>query len=302
MTIIKQHTPAGRRSGKRSDTVRRGFVFGKLSLCAGLFLFIMALRAGAGVLVAPTVVFISDKGRTGRMTVQNPTDKPQEVTVFFSFGLPKSDSAGNVSVRLSDSSVTDPSSALGWVKAFPRKMVLQPNSSQVVRFRATPPKDLPAGEYWSRVVVRSQDGETSLPAPTKEGAITTKLNMIMQTAIMLKYRKGELTPQIEFEGTSATLDDDKVSVLIAMKNVGNCSYIGTLACRLLDASDKEISHSSLQLAVYRELTRRIELPLTDGSFSRPYHVEIGVTTSGRKDIPAVDIIPGNELSRTLAVQ
>ncbi len=285
-----------------TNTTRRGFLLGKYTLLSLLFLSILALRAGAGVLVAPTVVFISDKGRTGRITVQNPTDKPQEVTVFFSFGLPTSDSLGNVTVRLSDSSVTDPNSALGWVKAFPRKMVLQPNSSQVVRFRARPPKDLPEGEYWSRVVVRSQDGETSLPAPTEEGAITTKLNMIMQTAIMLKYRKGNLTPQLELTETSATIEGEKVSVMVAMKTNSNCSYVGTLACRLLDASDKEISHTSVQLAVYRQLTRRLELPLTDGDFTRPYHVEIGISTSGRKDIPAEDILPGNDLSRALAVQ
>ncbi len=300
--LITRHIPAER----RLRIARRGFIFGKLSLLSALFLFfmltVMALRSGAGVLVAPTVVFISDKGRTGRMTVQNPTDKPQEVTVFFSFGLPTSDSLGNVTVRLSDSAVTDPNSALGWVKAFPRKMILQPKSSQVVRFRATPPRDLPAGEYWSRVVVRSEDGETSLPSPTEEGAITTKLNMIMQTAIMLKYRKGELTSKLELTKTSATLEGDKVEVMVSMKNAGNCSYVGTLAVRLLDASDKEISHTSLQLAVYHDLIRRLELPLAEGSFSRPYRVEIGITTSGRKDIPAEDIIPGNEISRALAVQ
>jgi P pilus assembly chaperone PapD len=306
--FIKKHIPAGR----RQCATRRGFLLhemslrriglGKYTLLTALFLMAMALRVGAGVLVAPTVVFISDKGRTGRMTVQNPTDKPQEVTVFFSFGLPTSDSLGNVTVRLNDSAVTDTNSALGWVKAFPRKMVLQPNTSQVVRFRATPPRDLPEGEYWSRVVVRSQDGETSLPEPTEEGAITTKLNMIMQTAIMLKYRKGDLTPQLEFSETSATLEGEIVSVMISMKSNSNCSYVGTLATRLLDANNKEISHASVQLAVYRELTRRLELPLTEGSFTRPYRVEIGITTSGRKDIPAEDILPGNDLTRALAVQ
>ncbi len=297
-TLIKQNIPAER----RLCATRRGFVFGKISLITALFLAVMVLHSAAGVLVAPTVIFISDKGRTGRMTVQNPTDKPQEITVYFSFGLPKSDSLGNVTVRLTDTLITDPNSALGWVKAFPRKMILQPKGSQVVRFRATPPKDLPEGEYWARVVVRSQDGETTLPSPTAEGAITTKLNMIMQTAIMLKYRKGQLTSKLELGETSATVDGEKVKVMIDMKNTGNCSYIGMLACRLMDANNKEISHASVQLAVYRNLLRRVELPIREGSFMKPYRVEIGISTSGRKDIAAEDMITGNEISQALAVQ
>ncbi|HSG99206.1 MAG TPA: hypothetical protein VLB27_04095, partial [candidate division Zixibacteria bacterium] len=61
---------------------------------------LLAAPTMAGVLVAPTVVFLSEKGRTGRMTVQNPSDKPKEVTIHFSFGLPESDSLGNVTVTL----------------------------------------------------------------------------------------------------------------------------------------------------------------------------------------------------------
>ena len=56
-----------------------------------LFLIILflayATNLTAGVLVAPTVIFLSDKIRTGRMDVQNPTGAPKEVTIHFSYGL-----------------------------------------------------------------------------------------------------------------------------------------------------------------------------------------------------------------------
>jgi P pilus assembly chaperone PapD len=277
-------------------TNARGF------LVAAIVTLLTAAKISAGVLVAPTVVVLGDKQRTGRMTVQNPTDKPKEITVHFSFGLPTSDSLGNVTVSLQDTAVTDPQSALGWIKAFPRKLVIPPNGSQIVRFVARPPKDLPDGEYWARVVVRSQEGETSIPSPSDDGAITTRLNMIMQTAIMFKYRKGDLTPQINVASIETFVEEDQIEALIDMRNPSKCSYVGVLKCRLLDAQDREISQNTLQLAVYRQLSRRVVLPLVAGDFAKPYRIDLSISTEGRSDIPAEDLLPGNEISRTLALR
>lgn len=286
--------------------VRSSAGLGRMSARGFIVSAILSLLAvaniSAGVLVAPTVIVLGDKHRTGRMTVQNPTDKPKEITVRFSFGLPTSDSLGNISVRLQDSGVTDPQSAVNWIKAFPRKLILPPNGTQIVRFVARPPKDLPDGEYWARVVVRSQEGETSIPAPSDAGAITTRLNMIMQTAIMFKYRKGDLTPQINLVSFESFTFENQIEALIDMRNPTNCSYVGILKCRLLDAQNREISQSSLQLAVYRSLSRRIVLPLRDGDFEKPYHIDLSISTKGRNDIPAEDLLVGNEISRTLAIR
>ena len=54
---------------------RRGVFF------AVLLTLIPVMDILAGVLVAPPVVFISEKGRTGRLTVQNPTNAPREVSI-----------------------------------------------------------------------------------------------------------------------------------------------------------------------------------------------------------------------------
>ena len=234
---------------------------GRFGLCGGILLFVLVLLTGplsAGVLVAPSVIFLSDDSRTGRMTLQNTGDQPQEVTVFFSFGLPEGDSLGDVQVVL-DSTAEDPQSCLGWVKAFPRRLVLPPNASQVVRFVATPPRDIADGEYWSRVVVRTQDAQAQIPIATEQEGITTKLNMVMQTAIMLKYRHGDIFTELQLAGAEVTTLDDRVQVMLDLKNKGNASYLGMLRTRLLDAEGREVSQNSVQLAVYRELKRRVLL-------------------------------------------
>lgn len=267
----------------------------KTLLVAVLVMF-PAAKLLAGVLVAPTVIFLSDKQRTGRMTLQNTESTPQEVTVSFAFGLPTSDSLGDVSVILEDSAVTDPRSCMEWVRAFPRRLILPPNSTQIVRFVASPPRDLETGESWARVVVRSQEAETNLPNPEGEETITTKLNMIMQTAIMLKYRKGEVFSELELTKTDVSFDGENVTAMIGMKSRGNASYVGRLITTLKDAEGREIGQRNIQLAVYRELTRKIVIPVSESDFVKPFKLEVEITSKGRTDIAAEDMVYGNEIS------
>ena len=261
---------------------------------------LLAGNLAAGVLVAPTVVLLSDKNRTARFDVNNPSSTPQEVTISLAYGLPESDSIGNVRVMIQDTNVTDPRSAMEWVKAFPRQMVIPPNGTQVVRFVVNPPKGLADGEYWARVVVRSKESEQAIPPPSEEGAITTKLNMIMQTAIMLKYRTGALSSLVAVTGSTASRTDSSVVVTMNMENRGNVSYVGVLTCRLLDGDKKEISRAQSDLAVYRQLRRRMELPLK--GLAGRCSVEVSLTTEGRTDVAPEDIIPGNKVFSTVEVE
>lgn len=267
-----------------------------------LALMLLAPSLLSGVLVAPTVIFLSSDARTGRMILQNVGDEPQEVTVFFSFGLPTGDSLGNVTVRLQDSAVTDPKACVDWVKAFPRRLILPANATQVVRFVAHPPRDLPDGEYWARVVVKAQEANPEILRPTGEDEIITRLNMVMQTAIMLKYRHGDVFCALELKWARATLVDGQVEVVIETKNVGNASYLGMLNCQVVDGRGREIATRSVQLAVYRDLRRRLSIPLSGADYDPPLEVKLKITARGRTDIPAVDMLYGNDLSFTAVVE
>lgn len=269
---------------------------------AFLLLMAVAVDLSAGVLVAPTSVIMSETRRTGRITIQNPTDKPKEVTIGFSYGLPESDSLGNVRIILQDSAVTDTKSCMDWIKAFPKKMILQPNSRQVVRLVAKPPKDLDDGEYWCRIIVKSQEGQTSIPLPNSEDKITTKLNMVMQTALVCKYRTGNLLSKLDVTKTDISRDDSTVNVMIDMVNKGNVSYIGLLNVKLVDASNREVAKHQIDLAVYRELTRRISLPFTGKQYKEPLRVEVNISNEGRSDIPPEDMIIGNSIEYTSLVR
>ena len=256
----------------------------------------------ASVLVAPTVVVLSDQQRTGRMVLRNPSDQAQEVSVDFKFGLPLTDSLGNMSLPLLDSGVTDPHSALGWVRAFPRRIVLPPGAEQTVRFVASPPRDLPEGEYWSRVVISSQNAQPPALQQTEEGTISARFNTIIQTAISLKYRKGDLISRVELIGAHAVRNDSTVSVFVDMSNRGNVSYLGVLKVQLVDANGKELQERSENTAVYYDLRRRFDFALPDSGITEPLQVQVMISTEGRKDVPSNEIVPGNAVEYSFAVE
>lgn len=274
-------------------------------IASGIFAFLllaMSAHVLAGVLAAPTVVVLSDKNRTGRVNLENPSAKPKEVEIYFSFGIPRSDSLGNIQLTLQDTNITDPRSCADWIRAFPRKVILQPNASQVVRLVARPPKNLEDGEYWARIVIRSQEGETELPMAEQSDQITTKLNMIMQTAISLKYRTGELSAKVKLRNLDAKIDGSTVDVLADLENAGNVSYLGIYKCRLLDADNKVISTTEGNLAVYRSMRKRMNLPIAKGDFKQPYTVDLKITCEGRTDIDRKDIVFGNEITYSAIVE
>ena len=266
-----------------------------------LFIVVPTLSATASVLVSPTVVFVDEASRTGRLTLHNPTDKAQEVSIRFAFGLPTTDSLGKITVAFQDSAVTDPRSALEWVKAFPRKVIVGANESQTVRVMVNPPPDLPDGEYWARVMVRSQDANQDLPS-AEDGQIATHLTMVTEMAIMLKYRTGELFSSLELSGSKTQLLDSTVEVWLDLTNLGNVSYMGVLQLWLRDSRGQEMDHFQTNLAVYRTQNRRFELRVPAGEFQPPYQVDVNISSEDRTDIDDRDLIAGNKIAVSLAAE
>ncbi|MCK4607681.1 MAG: hypothetical protein KAU35_10330 [candidate division Zixibacteria bacterium] len=269
---------------------------------AGLVVLLPTLKLSASVLVSPTVVFVTDKNPTGRMTLMNLGDKDMEVNIHFSFGLPVSDSLGKVRVVFQDSAVTDPRSALDWIRAFPRTVIIAPGASQTVRIMARPPGGLPDGEYWARIMVRSQAVANKVPRAGRADEIVTHLNMIMQTAIMFKYRTGDLVSNLELVGATATLEDTTVTVMIDLENRGNVSYMGVLQCWLRDNQGNEVDFYRANIAVYRGMRRRVDLSGITTEDKLPFTVEFRISSEERTDVAATDMIVGNKISYSVAVE
>lgn len=264
-----------------------GFVFALLA--AGT----AALRA---VSVSPMSVFMSHTSRAATITLYNPNPLPEEIEIGFAFGYPQSDSTGEVSVPLSEVAAEGEPSAVPWLRAFPRRLVLQPGQQQVVRILAQPPAGLEDGEYWSRILVTATGGR---PPVEQQVQPDVRVAISMRTIIVasLNYRKGRPTTGIEVSAGRAVRTTDGVQVTLDMERRGEAAYLGRVRLELLDAQGRLVHEEEDVLSVYRTLRRRFNIPGMENVTQVRYRLD-----TERPELGSANVIAAPTVAGTLDVR
>jgi hypothetical protein len=269
---------------------------------AALLLSVLAMIAGAAreaaaVSVSPTALYIDSRTRTGILTLHNPGSLPEEVTLDFAYGFPQADSAGNVSVPLTREPAAGEPSALGWMRAFPRRLLLQPGQRQVVRVMVEPPADLADGEYWARLVISSRGGQP--PIEQTQGEVRLQLNVTTSLVIAANYRKGDVRTGVRVATSNARRDGADVVVTADLERTGNAAFLGRLRAELVDARGTVLATSHDDIAIYRAMRRRLVLPVPAGT-TGPLSVRLVINTE-REDLPPGGALPAAAVTQRLDV-
>jgi len=228
--------------------------------------------------------------RSAVLYLQNTGDTTQEVSIELEFGYPVSDSTGTVHVQLIPEPAPSEPSAADWVRVLPRRAFLSPGERRAVRFLAEPGADLEDGEYWTRVIVASQDIGGAEPAVVAEG-VSAQLVLRSRVIIPLSYRKGPVATGVNLVGFEPEIVDSAVVAHVRMERTGNAAYLAKLELSLAAPEDPEGSpgvHWERDIAVYRDLYRRIELPVT--TLPKGVYVLSLRLSTERDDIPARHIL------------
>ncbi len=146
------------------------------------------------VYVTPHAVFIDHDVKSAQVNLGNPGDAAEEVTVALMFGYSETDSLGTPVIRYIEEPGPEYPSAAGWIRAFPRRVRIEPGDRQVVRLLATPPADLPDGEYWTCLIVSSHGA--AIPLATGDTAVRAGVTLEIRIVTSVIYRKGELGTEI----------------------------------------------------------------------------------------------------------
>lgn len=257
-----------------------GRILGRAALVAAAALAFGA-REAAAVNVSPAVLYIDARTREGVVTLYNSGKQPEEIELGFQWGTHVSDADGVVRLVLADSAPAGAPSALPWLRAYPRRLVLAPGESQVVRVIVRPPAGLAAGEYWARLVVNAVP---QVPAVEKtQGQATMRLRIGTRIVGGLHYRVGRLSTSLSVERASAARDGDKVHLTLDLARGGNAAFIGRLRARLLDAHGAVVGAEHVEpITVYRGLRWRFTIPAADAA--RAAAVEYTIDTD-RADLP-----------------
>lgn len=252
------------------------------------------------VTVAPHALFLGDRNRVGEVVLINQGTRPEEIELEFRFGYPASDSNGNVRVDLIDDPGPDQPSAAGWLRAFPRRLRLEPGQRQNVRVQASPPADLPDGEYWSRMIVTSRTARDR-EAEQDSVAVQAGVAFVLRTITSVTYRKGPVETRVHLDSLSAEATADSLIAFVGLTRGGTGAFLGSVAFALV-GNEGNVVHrwDPMPVAAYYRLLRRYAFPL-DAVPPGLYELRVRVSTE-RQDLPSVHILPVDPIETGIAVE
>jgi hypothetical protein len=248
-------------------------------------LLLITLAAGPlgaqGVMVAPHAVIMDHRTRSGQVLLYNPNTEPAEVTISLIYGVPVTDSLGQIKLDTLDLSDAAERSSVPWLQAFPRRLTVAPLERQTIRLLARPPAGLQDGEYWARLVIAAKGGRVPVTG-VADTAIQIGLSLEVRTIIGVNYRKGPVQTGVRLSRTRAQPAGDTVRVWTRLERTGNAAFIGTISGVVVDSTGRQRGAFSSPIGVYRTLDPRFAIPVTPLPRGR-YQLRITVA-SQREDL------------------
>ena len=266
-------------------------------LVAGVLLAAALPWAAQAVLVSPLAIFVDAQRRTTEVTLANPTATPEEVTIDVRYGYATTDSLTELPVTPTFApesvSATSPSAAR-FLRVFPRRVVLQPGQTQVVRVFASPPPSLPDGEYWARFLATSKQVADTGKSVGEQVGIT----FAIVTSIPVWFRKGLVKTTIAIDSLSARATRDTLDARVVLSRGGNASWLGTATFELLGADGRAVREWPLMTSVYpAHLRRRFRWAL-EGLPAGTYTLQLSLRAT-RADVRASDVLPSPDAREAL---
>ncbi len=256
----------------------------KIKLLLGLLLFSSSIFAQ--VIISPYIVYTDNHNRYGSYIVENKSTQPYEITVSFVFGYPVSDSSGTMKMKyLQETTANDPS-IVKWIKAFPKKFILNPDQKQTIRLSVRPDRHLSEGTYWARIVTSASP--KSLPVDTVKKGITAQIKFVLNQVTTLFYRVDSARTSIKFDTVWVKNDSGKISIFASMTRTGNSPYLGDLSLAVKNVQNQEVFADTEYIPLYFQLVKRFDIDkskLPDGTYSAEFRAE----NIEKRDVPESNI-------------
>lgn len=250
----------------------------------------------AQVIVAPTVLFMSDQSRFGTFVVMNRSNTPQEISISFRFGFPESDSAGITRMEYSDTAMERLHSCQEWLKGFPQKFIVNPGQQQVVRLLVAPPTGIADGEYWTRLVTSSTPQAKTID--TVRTGITANITFVLEQITTIIYKQGNASTTVDLPSIEIRQDSSSVNVVAHVTHGGNSPFFGKVTAAVKDKAGNNLYSEEQTIAVYRDnMLFKFSIPASrfpEGSYTADVKL-----TSERSDIPEDDLLKLQAVEKTV---
>ncbi|MHB1328359.1 MAG: fimbrial biogenesis chaperone [Gemmatimonadales bacterium] len=270
-----------------------------LRLLAPLAMGLPATLAAQAVLIAPQAVVVDRGQRAGTFTVVNIGEDRVEVDLSTLYGVPVTDSVGNLLLDTKSPLTDSTPSAAQWIEMFPRRFALEPGARRTVRLLVRPPEGIPDREYWARLVVASRAVPRAMPVVAAE-AVNVAITLEVRSVFPFLFRKGNVTTALELGEPTAVRSTDSITVRVPMTRRGNAAWVGTLRATVEDQSGRVVREAELPLGVYHTLHPRLAMSaaeLADGDY------RVRIEAIGRRsDLPASFVLPTAPVRRVVELR
>jgi hypothetical protein len=261
-----------------------------------LLLVFSDLSAQVGIY--PQAVFLNQQNRASNLKVLNMTNETKEIIIDLQFGYPDYDSLGNYSLVYGDSLPEAQWSAVPYVRVFPKRLLLEANEEQVVKFMLGNMGDLPDGTYFGRIHVLSKNPPEEIDTSYTEN-ITAKIDIHFTLISALIVEKGKSFCNINVKPLGTYADSAKVNIMVQVNKEGNAPFLGTSEMRVYDMAGKLIAESKEMTPYYFTGTRSFKFNKKLFANGR-YKVELSMSNE-HKDVPSDFKVPFNPLNETFIV-
>ncbi|MBI5021189.1 MAG: hypothetical protein HZB59_07120 [Ignavibacteriales bacterium] len=244
-----------------------------------LLIIIFCSFMNGAVTVTPKQIFFDQTQRMIPVTVRNQDEAEIEIAVRIVYSYITTNDTGKIDLIV-DSASTELTSAAQWIKPYPTRFVLGGLESQTIRLLATPPPDLPDGEYWARIMVRV--------IPRRVLTDTTKLKvkggmmMAQELGLPIYYRKGKVHTGLEANNFTVSKMDSALIYSVNLFRTGNAAFNGSRTLRLKDREGNVVRSSMTTLVVFNTFVLKDRLKIKDLPAGR-YTAEFEIVPK-RRDI------------------
>jgi len=251
------------------------------------------------VIISPYILYTDAKNKFGTFLVQNESDEIYEIDISFIFGYPVTDSAGNATMKYHEQPDTSFPSATQWIRAFPRKFVLNPKERQVVRMTVNPPANISSGTYWSRIVTSA--AQQSPPVDTLSGGVRTQIKFVLNQITTLLYRVDSTTTGIEIDDFHSETDSSHLNIYARLTRTGNSPFFGDLTVTVRNSESEVIAEEQHSASIYFEMIKKIQFSLEKFPPDE-YTIELKITLNEKELFSESVLEPIPPISEYLTIE
>lgn len=250
----------------------------------------------AQIAVSPLALFVDNTTRSGDMTIFNQGTEPKEINIKLNYGYIDYDSTGRSFLNMDDTLTSKENSISPYLTVYPKKLIIQPGTSQTVKLMVKNTNSLPDGTYWTRIITESKDVKKQIDSTNLTDKVSVGLSIKFNMVSAFIFQKGKLNTNVNLNSITTTTDSAQVKLLLDFSREGNSPFFGTCRINIYDNNNDEITSNQETFAAYFKGIKAFGFD--KGLFKKGNYKAEFVLTNDQPDVPDDRKVPFTKLKKS----